>query len=190
LDRLLCGITVVVLVVISGSAAAVERPSEPGPYSVGYYEDIMDVETYTDWTKVDPNLYSGSKPPGTQFQMPVRIYYPALGTGEGAEPDGSGGPYVFIIFDQDWGEITPNTSAYREEIEFLASHGMVVLTLGERMGPPVGNPVEGIDHVRCIVLQMENLTLNSSSVLHGMVNASAMGTVGHHWGGVYNLRGC
>jgi PKD repeat protein len=180
---LLCGLAIGCLAFISEDAIAVERPMGPGPYQVGYFETNMTVRTFTDWEKVDP-LYSGANPPGWKYIIPVRVYFPAQGTGEGAFPDTSGAPYVTIFFEPEW---ESDISAYQEEIELLASHGMVVMTQGIRQGT-VGNIVEGLDHFQDRVFQMENLTLNSSSVLFGMVDVSAMGVVGHRWAAVSGMH--
>jgi predicted transcriptional regulator len=179
---LLCGLAVACLVILAGDAAAVERPTGTGPHQVGYFETDMNVTTFTDWAKVDPIAGVHANPPGTEYTIHVRIYYPAQGTGEGTVPDTSGAPYITTFFGQDWNIEGGTVTGYQGECELLASHGMVVIIEGERQ-PEVGADIEGLDHFRGLVYHMENLTVNSSSDLFGMVDVDSMGIVGHHRGG-------
>ncbi|NIS11669.1 MAG: hypothetical protein GWN97_07030, partial [Thermoplasmata archaeon] len=56
------------------------------------------------------------------------------------------------------------------------------MTTGEISKGEIGALIEDLDHFQDIVYQLENLTENSSSVLHGMIDIDAMGVAGHHWG--------
>ncbi len=176
---LLFGLTIAFAISLAGNTEAQERPTGSGPYIAGFYETNMTVETSTDWFRVDP-IWLDAKPPGTLYDIPVRVYYPATDYGKGAPPNTSGAPYVTVFFAPNWEAERYNVSAYREQIEVLVSHGMVVMIHGETH-PSVGNDIEGLDHLKCQVYQMENLTKNVSSVLFGMIDVNAMGVIGNSW---------
>ena len=106
---LLCGLAVGCLVIVAEDAAAVDRPSDPGPYSVGYFNVTLNV-THDRRTHM--------------FQC--RYYYPATSGGEGADPDPTGGPYPPIIYHVYLiGTPDPkyfNRTSDWERVEFVVSH--------------------------------------------------------------------
>ena len=164
---LLCGLAVGCLVIVAGDAAAVEKPSEPGPYNVGYFNVTLNVtQAHYD---VDADC---------------RYYYPATSNGEGADPDPTGAPYPPIIYHVFFTGLVRYSSFNRtndmERIEFVVSHGFVVVTFTPFSA---GVSPDERSFYNDLVDYTDAYDANVSSPLHGMVKKDAYGALGEHWGG-------
>ena len=161
----LCGLVVTCLVCVAEDAAAVERPTEPGPYSAGYFDGTLNVTVGGNTVMVD-----------------CRYYYPATSGGEGTDPDPTGAPYPPIIYHiYTYGSVQPhlNRTNDRERIEFVVSHGFIVVTFTPF--EPVATP--GRSYYNDLVYHTDTYDANVSSPLHNMVKKDAYGALGEFYGG-------
>ncbi len=158
-------ILMVLMSCLAGHAAAVDRPDEPGPYRVGYFNVTLNVTHL-----------------GFYYDADCRYYYPATSEGEGTDPDARGAPYPTIIYHVYFmGNLSDGSSKEddRERIEFIVSHGIVVLTFTPFM--------QGIPPSRSwyndLITYTDAFNADSSSLLSGMINTASYGAAGEDWGG-------
>ncbi len=162
---LLCGLAIATLVIISSDAAAVERPDEPGPYGAGYFDVTLNI--------TDPQY--------GPWMLDCRYYYPATSDGEGADPDTSGAPYPTIIWHVFfYGVVGPvDRTDDNDTLEFMASHGMVVLTYT----PYREIHPNGRSYYLDLIYHTDQFDANDSSPLKGMIKMDKYGAGGEFWGG-------
>ncbi len=164
---LLCGMMVACLLIVSEDASAVDRPTEPGPYSVGYFDVML----------------NGSQG-GLTVDFDCRYYYPAISPGEDADPDSTGAPYPPVIHHVFMDELFCDERKYnktndRERIEFLVSHGFVVLTFTPKIS---GGLPPGPTYYGDFVNHTDSYNENVSSLLYGIIKTDAYGALGENFG--------
>ena len=145
-----------------GTEGAVEKPSQPGQYDVGYMNTtyVFDKETET---------------------ADVTYYYPATSPGFNTTPDTSGAPYPTILWYW-WGDL--NQTYEKEIYELVTSHGFVFAVnyiWPERIGviPPW---TEGVESWTSFVDKLEELDGDPSTPLYGMIDKEKYGVLGHRGG--------
>ena len=139
--------------------AAAESVDQPGPQNVGFYYD--EVKTST---KVYPT--------------PVLVYYPAYDSGESTQPDNGSGPYPAVVFLPFFGG---DRNACADITNRLASWGFIVLAVSVNWNdfPYSGNASDVDD----LLDYLEAQDANTSSRLHGMLDAPMYGISGYSSGG-------
>ncbi len=163
---LLLGFALGCLIIGAEDASAVERPTDPGPYSVGYIDVMLEVVDNDRLQEVD-----------------CRYYYPANSSGEGTDPDLTGAPYPTIfyhVFVQGLYVIKESKEDDRERVEELVSNGVVVLTFT----PFRWDAYFGRSYYNDFVLHSDNFSANATSPLHGMIKTDSYGAAGDYWGGL------
>ena len=165
---LLVGLAVVTLLPLAEQAEAeigpmVTRPSDTGPYEQGWVDGIINTSTKS-------------------YDTPVRYYYPATSSGQGALPDLADAPYPCILWLPGFGG--PYNS-YAFEANHLTSHGMVVVTVGVNWNDfpnsaNIADLEDFLDHI-------EFLNATPGHPLYQMVDKEEYGISGHSSGGGLSL---
>ena len=184
---LLCGLAFGCVVFVTEDAEAVERPTDPGPYKMGFINDNFTVTTRIDWKELYSQDFLDTRvnPPGVESTSYVRYFYPAIDDGMNANPDTTGAPYPTIFFV----EIDYNLTRQIDLISFLVSHGIIVMF---EMGlkPMYLHGVESIDHQLDRINRLNDLTEDPTSILYRMVDTDGMGAIGHNMTGMGATATC
>lgn len=151
-----CVVAAVVLMVLSPALADL---STPGPYGAGWVEVAV------------------PRPGGGSFD--ALLFYPAMGSGQGATYEGSGAPYPAISFGHGW--ITAVTR-YLGTLEHLASWGYFVIA-SKSYGGLFPDHSAFADDLRWCLTYLEDQDADPGSWLHEQVDTAAFGVSGHSMGG-------
>jgi predicted transcriptional regulator len=155
-----CGLILFCMVALADcTEAAVDKPSEPGPYKVGYAN-----VTYPLLGETEPEI--------------ATYYYPATTDGINATPDTSGAPYPTVFWF--WYPGLDNETV--EDIRYLvASHGMVFVNNRGQAHLRYPNIIDRpeFDYAWSSMMDtIESLDGNLSSPLYGMIDQEAYGISG------------
>lgn len=147
-----------ILAVLASPTAWAEL-SDPGPYGAG-------------WVEV-----SVPRPGGGSFT--ARLFYPAVGSGQGATYDAAGGPYPGITFGHGW--VTAVTR-YQSTLEHLATWGYFVIA-SNSYGCLFPDHGAFADDLRWCLTYLEDQHRNPGSWLYQQVDLANFGASGHSMGG-------
>lgn len=138
-------------------------PSGPGPLQVGFFDT-----TFRGSTKA--------------YDVPLRVFYPAMNRGPEAPPDLSQAPYMAVVWFPFYGG---TAQALDLQCEHLASWGAVAVAFGvnwedrENSGDP--------DDINDLLDLLEDWNATEGHRLHRMVDKGAYGTCGFSSGGGISL---